>query len=258
MTKTIHLNGVQVHYYDEGSGDAIVILHGWGSSADSWRTVLDDLVGRGFRVVIPDLPGFGRTAEPPSAWGLDEYTDFAHSFIQQCQLAPCTLVGHSFGGRIAIDYATRYGTDVQNVVLIGAAGITRPGGLKRRMSGIAAKVGRALFSLPLLLKARPLAQKIVYRIVGERDYVRSSPRMKEVMSKVLEADLRSALPKITQPTLLLWGALDKTTPVSDARIAQQEVPRATLYIIEGAHHSLQREVPHDVVRAIAAFQEQTT
>src|SRR3989338_3932605 len=112
MESTITIGNTSVFYREKGQGKTILILHGWGSNSSQWEGVQDSLVELGFRVIVPDLPGFGRTKEPSSPWNIKDYTVFIRNFITALNLYTHALVGHSFGGRIAISYTHEYGKEL--------------------------------------------------------------------------------------------------------------------------------------------------
>jgi len=253
MEHSITLGSLPTHYTEYGSGTAVLILHGWGSSASTWKDVQEYFSSHGYRAIALDLPGFGKSAEPPREWGLAEYTDFIRSFVDQEKIGRFVLVGHSFGGRIAIDYAARYGEGVVALILCASAGIIRSRSLKRSIFALIARVGSMVTSISFLGSVKAFARKAMYVVVGERDYYNASPVMKEVMRRVLETPLAHLLPRISQPTLLAWGDADEATPLSHARMAHQLLPDSTLAIFEGRGHSLQREIPQDLAGRIIQF-----
>ena len=157
------------------------------------------------------------------------------------------MVGHSFGGRVGIQLASKHPHDMQLLVLCGAAGIVRRRTLKTRVFGAISKVGK---SFPV---AQDSARKLLYFFARERDYYRASPIMRSVMSKTLKHELRSLLPLIQCPTLLLWGSQDTATPVTDARVAESLIPNNSLVILQGYGHSLQRQAPQKVAHNIQQF-----
>ena len=250
---TIVIRGIPVFYRDKGEGETILILHGWPSSSNSWKTVQDDLVHAGFRVVVPDLPGFGKTPEPPHAWGVVDYMEFVRSFKDELGLHPRALVGHSFGGRIAIFYAMRYAHDLPALVLIDAAGVFRHARTRIKLFVGVTKIGDYIMRFPFLRFLRPLVRALLYRIARRRDYVATNGVMRETFKRVIGESMRPHLPHITAPTLILWGGKDRLTPLSDARIINDEIPISTLKVFPRAGHSINLEFPHKVARHIALF-----
>ncbi|MEX0916493.1 MAG: alpha/beta hydrolase, partial [Candidatus Spechtbacterales bacterium] len=177
MERSITVGALATHYTEYGGGTPILILHGWGSSADTWQGVQEQLATHGYRAIALDLPGFGATAEPPREWNLSEYTHFVRSFVAQEQLGRFVIVGHSFGGRIAIEYASKYGEGVAAVVLCGAAGIVRPISFKRSFFAMIARGGKILAQAPFLRATYNTTRKVFYKVLGERDYYNASPVM---------------------------------------------------------------------------------
>lgn len=253
MERSVTIGSLSTHYTEHGSGTPILILHGWGSSAATWEAVQHQLATHGYRAIALDLPGFGATVEPPREWGLAEYTDFVREFVAQEKIGRFVLLGHSFGGRIAIDYAARFGESIAAVVLCGAAGIARPRSARRATISFLVRHGSFIAKAPMIRTLSGIARKAIYAIVGERDYYKASPVMRSVMSRVLEVPLAPLLPNIPQPVLLAWGDADEATPLSHARIAQDVLPDSTLAVFEGRGHSLQREVPRDLADRVARF-----
>ena len=253
MEKTIKIAGLPVFYREEGEGETILILHGWASSSQRWVRVQNELVRRGFRVVVPDLPGFGKTPEPPQPWDVSDYTRFVRSFVESKDLHPRGLVGHSFGGRIAILYAVLYGKELPGLVLISAAGIFLRKTLRVSAFLVITKMGNLIFSLPVLSFLRPLSRKILYRISGEHDYYNADGVMRETFKKVTGGILRPYLPLITVPTLILWGSKDLATPISDARILHEEIPVSHLVIFPNGEHALNIFMPEKIAKHIHFF-----
>ncbi|MEX2145318.1 MAG: alpha/beta hydrolase [Candidatus Spechtbacterales bacterium] len=251
--KTIDVLDLKVSYSDMGNGKNILILHGWGASHESWLEVQKDLAERGFRVIVPDLPGFGSSEEPKSPWGLKDYSEFVHEFSRVTGLDKFALAGHSFGGRVAIDYSVRYPKDFRYLVLISAAGIVRH--KKAKINGILAftKAGGFMFSLPILSFTRPIVEKVWYKISGLHDYPRASKMMKAIMQRVLNEELRSHLPNILMPTLILWGEKDLATPLSDGIIIHENVPTSYLHVFKGMPHAINLKNPHGVAEKMAEF-----
>ncbi|MEX0877533.1 MAG: alpha/beta hydrolase [Candidatus Spechtbacterales bacterium] len=253
MEKKIKVKGLTTFYRDEGEGDPVLILHGWGSNADAWHTTQKELARQGFRVITIDLPGFWRTEEPPEPWHLKDYSDFVYEFTQKIDLAYFTLAGHSFGGRITIDYATRYPKQLSSIILISAAGVMRHKKAKIGVMLILTKTGNAIFSIPPLSFLKPLAQKVWYKFTGEHDYEKASPIMKSVMQRVLEEELYSYLPNITVPALILWGDKDTATPLSDGFILHKNIPVTHMHVFPDMPHALNLKAPIQVAKEISLF-----
>ena len=133
LEKTVLVDGFQVHYKQMGEGRPLLILHGWGSSSDSWVRVQEMLAAKGYQVIVPDLPGFGKTQAPHTVWGVEEYAEFMNRFTEELGLEKFILAGHSFGGQTAIQFAVDHPGKLEKLVLIAAAGVRRTPGVAKKL-----------------------------------------------------------------------------------------------------------------------------
>jgi len=328
----IKINGLNINYKQIGSGDVlIVLLHGWGVSSDKYSELASEIFqipNSKFQILIPDLPGFGKSDEPPACpagrkenWGLDDYVEFVDKFIEKASRKSgfemvknllkkfdpkkiifaesqkasnreikindkqseyydnmnyhgidvdqkkilkqvqddnakfkdgkaVILIGHSFGGRIAIKYAAKYPEKVDKLILTGAAGIKHRLNTKQKIFFILAKAGKKILRFGRLAS---YSQKILYKLAREKDYYQASPRMKEVMKNVLAEDLTLYLDKIKTLTLLVWGANDYSTPLSDGKIMNEKIENSELVIFDGANHSLPYQKPEEFAKIVLEF-----
>ncbi len=266
--KQILINNLKINYKIFGEGtNPIILLHGWGINSDKYMETANQLVihDSRFVILVLDLPGFGKSDNPLEAWNVDDYVELVKEFAEmslrgaerrsnpeECAInhgiaSPCCckarndkviLIGHSFGGRIAIKFSAKYPEKVKYLILTGAAGIKHPLTVKQKIFFLAAKIGKTFFSLPLANKAEKLAQKLLYRAAREKDYYKAQGIMKETFKKVIAEDLTPYLEKITNPTLLVWGKNDRSTPLSDAFIMKEKIKKCELVVVEDANHGL--------------------
>ena len=113
------VDGLSLHYLVEGRGPAVVLLHGLGGFAQSWRHNIAPLASRG-TVYAVDLPGFGRSAKPRTRYGLAYFARALHGFLDALGIAQASLVGHSLGAAVAVTYALTHPTRVERLALLGA------------------------------------------------------------------------------------------------------------------------------------------
>ena len=146
------------------------------------------------------------------------------------------LLGHSFGGRVAIKYAARYPENLRSLVLTGAAGIKHPLSFKQKIIFSLSRAGKVILSLPVVDKLEKPAQRLLYRLSPDKDYGRADQRMKAVMRSALAEDLTPLLEEIRVPTLLIWGREDRSTPLCDGELMQREIVGSELHVIDGANH----------------------
>lgn len=217
----------------EGTGAPIFLLHGWGCTHNIFKS-LQTLLAQKYTVYNFDFPGFGVSEEPHEVWGTEEYTRMVESFANDNGIEEPALVGHSFGGRISIIFASR--NKVSRVVLVDAAGIKPKRPLKYYCKIYSFKFIKWLCSTFL---PRKKAQQIIEkrrRGAGSSDYNNATPKMRAILSKVVNEDLTALLPMIKAPTLLFWGNMDTATPLSDAKTMERLIPDAGLVVAHGTGH----------------------
>ena len=216
----------------------LLILHGWGSRAENWSRVKELLENQGYKVFVPDLPGFGENSPLSRAWTIDDYVEWVSDFCEKNNLSQFFLLGHSFGGAIAIKFIDKFPEKVQSLILV-APKIRQQKTSRYYLGLILAKLGKLIFSLPGLSFFQPLAKKMLYWAMGTRDYykldIEKTIIMKETFKKVVKEDVTSYLSKIKTPTLIIWGSRDKITPTKDAHLINREITSSKLEIIEGGH-----------------------
>lgn len=233
MEKQIKIKGVNINYTQGGNGSPIILMHGWDS--DHAALSLFERIGREQHEVFNlDLPGFGKSEEPPTPWGIDEYREMLEEFVKELNIKDPILLGHSFGGRIAISYAAK--NPVHKLVLVDAAGVKPRRGIKYYSKVYSYKLAKSIY--PFLV-GKKRADAYIERMRSKRgstDYKNSSPMMRRVMVKVVNEDLRRLMPNIKAQTLLIWGENDTATPMRDAHIMNRLIPNSTLISFPGAGH----------------------
>jgi pimeloyl-ACP methyl ester carboxylesterase len=237
---------------ERGGGDPLLLLHGWGVSSELFAPILEALQS-GRRLIVPDLPGFGATAEPDSPWSVHEYAAWCIALLDRLGIQSCDLIGHSNGGRIGIVMAATYPGRVRRMVLAGSAGI-RPGRTLRSTARVRSyKLLRAVErsgALPAGLRgaAGRSADKR-----GSADYRAVSGVMRGTLVRIVNEDLRALLPRLHLPVLLIWGDQDTETPLADGRLMERLIPDAGLVVFEGAGHYAYLEQPGRFCRIVEVF-----
>ncbi|MFH1896124.1 MAG: alpha/beta hydrolase [bacterium] len=224
----------------------IIILHGWGACGSRFKEAKNLLENRGYKVFTPDLPGFGPSRPPVNPLTLGDYVEFVKKYISKEKLERAVLVGHSFGGRVACEYAALGPKELEKLILVAPSGIKHPS-IKAVVFKSVAKLGKTVFG------GNESLRRLLYRVVRERDYYRASPVMRVTMSRVLQSDLRPNLNKINVSTLIVWGEKDTFVPVKDARIMEREIPHSTLKILKNEGHLFPYEKPHKFVKIITDY-----
>ena len=168
----------------------LIILPGWGGSHETWQGFID-LAKEHYKAVCIDLPCFGGVPCPPTAWGIEEYSEFVRSKLSNVkgQMSKVILLGHSFGGQVATYLAAKHPELVEKLILSGAAVIRPNRPLRRLFFGAVAKTGKLLFRLPFVENYRLWAEKVLYRTADSPDYAKTSGLQREIFKIIIRQDL---------------------------------------------------------------------
>lgn len=237
----IEIDGLHIHYIDQGPADpraTVLLLHGWGVTGSLYHLITDHLSDR-FRMIVPDLPGFGGSDEPPVPWTLDDYVGFVERFAAALGLQGVIGMGHSNGGRILIKLMAKPASSltISKAVLIDSAGIKPRHGPCYYAKVYTYKTVKAVCRLPGIRSLFPHAVEKAQKRFGSADYATASPLMRQCMVLALKEDLAPLLPHIAVPTLLLWGRDDTATPLADGRRMESLLPDAGLVELPGGHYA---------------------
>lgn len=254
---SINIDGSELRYRVCGSAEAsarpVIILHGWGCRASTMALFEQTVAERcpGTRVYNLDLPGFGDSQEPREVYGIEDYTRVLEEFVERLQIRRPILIGHSFGGRMSILFSSR--NETERVILVDAAGIKPRRSLKYYAKVYSFKAAKRV--LPFIV-GRRRAEGIIDRWRGKSgssDYAGASPKMRAILSRVVNEDLTDRLPLIKAPTLLIWGENDTATPMRDARIMERMIPDAGLVSYPGCGHYSFLDNPAQTRAVVASF-----
>jgi pimeloyl-ACP methyl ester carboxylesterase len=244
------INGVRVQFRVRGNGEPLLLLHGWGGSSLSFVATSARLEER-FRVLTPDLPGFGFSEPPPQAWGAAEYANIVAGLLVASGFGAVNVAGHSFGGLVATALAASKPELVQRLVLVASPVVRLQADrdVRSRIGGYA----RVKFLANLL---PPFKQRILEwgrRKYGSEDY-RQAGNLRPTLVKVLGEDWRDALAKIQAPALLVYGENDKEVPLAVAHAAMEALPDgARLVVVPGAGHFPFLDDPDAFVETLTGF-----
>ena len=230
---TFKYKDIEININVAGEGSPVLLLHGWGCSNEIFKQI-QAVLATSYKTYNFDFPGFGKSDEPTEVWGTEEYTRMVEQFVKENHIERPALIGHSFGGRISIIFASR--NETSRVVLVDAAGIKPKRPFKYYWKVYTFKTMKWLCNTFLPKKT---AQAIIDKRrkgAGSSDYNNASPKMRAILSKVVNEDLTPLLPKIKAPTLLFWGNMDTATPLSDAKKMEKLIPDAGLVVAHGTGH----------------------
>ena len=266
----IDVDGIRVHYQEAGNtrAPAVVLIHGFASSTLVWSKVFLQFAAAGYRVIAPDLLGYGYSAKPRNG----EYTIAGQAklltrLLDALGIARAILIGSSYGGAVAATCALDYPDRVEKLILVGTVNNNRP-----REFMLMRVFGSPVFGdvvSPLLIGSRRLLRRRMKRVYDRHAWVMDERRVdarhlplraarthRAIINTVRRWDaerISRDAHLITQPTLLLWGENDREIPLSDAERLHAEIPGSRLIVFLNCGHLPHEEYPEAFTNVVIDF-----
>ncbi len=218
--RNIDINYVR---YGNINNQTVVLLHGWGQNIEMMKPVGDSLTDND--VIIIDLPGHGKSEEPKEVWSLNDFVDMIHELLNSLNVQNPILIGHSFGGKLSLLYASMY--PVKKLVLFGS-----PFKVKKNPNSLKVKTLKKLKTLPGLNKLAETMKKHM----GSTDYRNASPMMRDILVRHVNTDITEDVKKIKCPTIIIWGTNDQAVSIADAYELESLMPDAAVIQYDGCTH----------------------
>src|SRR5882672_1270140 len=264
------VDGVPVHYQEAGHPDAppMILIHGFAASNLVWSTVFLEFAEAGFRVIAPDLLGYGYSSKPRDLdYTIARQAEMVVSFMQRLGIDRAVLVGSSYGAAIAVTIALDHPSLVEKLVLVGAVNNNKPTRyLLMRLFG-SPIIGDVLS--PLVVGSRRLLRLRMKRVYDRHSWVLDERRVdarhlplatrgahRAVIRTVRRWDAERVSREahlLTQPTLLLWGDSDREVPLKDGELLQQSIPDSRLIVFRECGHLPHEEYPKGFVKVVLEF-----
>lgn len=238
----MNIDGININYVDFGNKKkkAIVLLHGWGQNIQMMQ-MLGEPFQKDFRIIAVDFPGFGLSDEPKESMGADGYTKIIEKLLDKLDVKEPILVGHSFGGRVSVKFASR--NKVSKVILLS------PALRGHDKKGLKTKILKTMKKIPILKGLETWAKNHI----GSRDYKAASPIMKQVLVKTVNEDLSDDAKKIKAPVILIYGDYDSEVPEEDTKEYERLIPDCGLILYEGCTHYAYLERLNQTISIIDKF-----
>lgn len=223
-----------------GTGSPRVIaLHGWRRTHADFAELLE-----GMDAIAVDLPGFGSSPEPPVAWGAGEYAD-ALAAVAETFDTPPVILGHSFGGRVAVCLAAARPELAKALVLSGVPLLRRAGAPRKAKMSI--RIARQLHKLGLVSGAR---MEELRRRHGSADYRAATGVMRDTFVRLVNETYEDEMRALQCPVELVWGDDDTEAPLELAQRSLSIIPKANLVVVPGAGHLTPRSATAELRAAI--------
>ncbi len=255
--KTITVFGQAIHYFDVGSGPAVVLLHGLGSRKEDWLPVLD-LMAQKYRLLVPDQIGFGKSDKPLLDYSIQTYVDFLNEFLRQLKVEKASLMGESLGGWIAGLYVAEIGggahlIPIEKLVLVDAAGLKQDKPIPDlNPSSLAAMRGmmEAVF-----YDTSWLSEDALRKIFTDKLAVHDGYTVRSILGNPALATERldERLGSIKVPTLVTWGKQDKLLPIASGERYAAGIPGAKLVSFDKCGHVPAIEKTEEFLAAVTSF-----
>jgi pimeloyl-ACP methyl ester carboxylesterase len=256
------VNGVSLYYEDEGAGTPLLLIHGFPLSSGIWRKQVEGLKAD-FRVIAPDLRGFGHSDAPSSGYSMDAYADDIAALMDHIGLESAVVCGMSMGGYVLLNLLDRYPERVRGACfMVTRGGADDSAGKERRaalaeevmMSGVkvtAELFGTILFA-PGTAENRP---EIAAEVAGIMLGMKREGVVGGLLSMLERPDYYDRLAGFTVPSLVIGAEQDQAIPVEESLILAERLPNASLCLIPDAGHMVMMEQPEAVNLALKSFLE---
>ena len=264
-SKFIPIDGMNVHYRDEGKGQVIVLLHGTGASLHTWDKWADELKNK-YRVIRLDLPAYGLTGpHPDNKYSISNYSKFLHSFVNKLELSDFILSGNSLGASISWHYASVYQDKVKLLSLLSPGGFIN----KDQESPLVIRLARAPVIRKILRYVTPrffiknTLEEVYYdnnkltdqKIDTYRNMILRENNREAFISRSLSnpKDYTDRLKLISIPTQIIWGNEDTWIPVSNAKFFEAEIQNIRIDIMDETGHIPMEERPQESLDLLLDF-----
>ena len=225
------IKDINVNYIDYGQKDnPIVLLHGWGQNIQMMKG-LGDQFSFTNRIIIVDLPGYGQSEEPKTVWNVDDYVDCIKELLESLNVSNPIIIGHSFGGKIGLLYATKYKV--------------------KKLVCLASPYKKSSKDKSLKVKMLKTAKKIP--VLNKLEGKNASEMMRKILVETVNCDITEEVKKIKCPTLLIWGTMDKAVSINDAYQLEKLISNCGLVTYEGCSHYAYLERFDQTIRVLKSF-----
>jgi pimeloyl-ACP methyl ester carboxylesterase len=282
LTPTLHyrtIHGYRRAYRVAGSGPVILLIHGIGDNSTTWGTVQSKLAQR-FTVIAPDLLGHGQSDKPRADYSVAAYANGMRDLLSVLDVERVTVVGHSLGGGVAMQFAYQFPQLVDRLILVGAGGVTKDVNVALRIASMPMGTeALALLRLPLVLPALQVVGRVGGAVFGSTGLGRDLPDVLRILADLPEPTASSAFARTLRavvdwrgqvvtmldrcyltesvPVQLIWGSQDSVIPVSHAQMAHSAMPGSLLEVFDGSGHFPFHDDPDRFVECVEKFIDST-
>ena len=255
--KMVKIDDNNIRYLEEGtSANTLLLLHGLGASAERWECVIP-LFAKKFKVIVPDLIGFGYSDKPMVDYTTDYFAEFISRFVDKVGINEADIIGSSLGGQIAAEFATNYDANVRKLILVSPSGI-----MKHSTPALDAYIAAALYpnndsalnAFQVMSGRNDIDEKIISGFIERMQLPNAKMAFMSTLlglsnSKVITEKLQT----ITIPTLILWGENDPVIPIKYAQSFVSAINDCRFYKMVGCGHTPYAENPKKFFQVVSDF-----
>lgn len=268
--KYIRVNNTKIRYFDEGKGKAVILVHGLGGASVNWFRNIKPLSQK-YRVIVPDLPSFGKSEIPevdPDIVNYDFLTEFLKDFLESLKIKKVSVVGNSMGGAITINFALKYYNITEKLIIVDGAGLGKKvslywiGGcpvLNRIFFKIVSKefIARRFFK-SVVHDPKTLNEASLYAFL---DWIKK-PEVQDILAKVGPRGVGLGgqqwlfvdnLEKLSLPALIIWGKNDRLIPLEHGLKAHELIKDSKLVVFDECGHMPHIEKPREFNKVLMEF-----
>jgi pimeloyl-ACP methyl ester carboxylesterase len=248
LTKKLHsartkVDGLDVHYLTGGQGDPLLVVHGGTGGAQDWRLNMEQLTDK-YTVYLPDMPGFGLTEPLQGDYQVPQATEFLEGFTSELGLKHFHLLGHSFGGSIALNYALTFPYQITKLVLVSSLGLGKEIAFWIRWTSnkpMCRCLGKS--ALAVLKTAKWTIKHLLLPFDFKLPFSETSISLGSSVTnfRAQTCGFPGRLAELLMPTLVVWGARDPVVPFQQAYAAAEVIPDCQVRVFQGSGHSVYRE-----------------
>jgi abhydrolase domain-containing protein 6 len=260
--KSVNIPDFKIVYAEGGTGDTIIMLHGFGGNKDNWPRFAKYFTPN-YRVIIPDLPGFGDSSKPQDAkYNIMSQVERLNLFVKELKLTKFHIVGNSMGGSISGNYAATYPEMVKTLALFDSAGVNslikseRALLLEKGINPLVAKDEKGYDKLLGICFYKPPQLPSVIKKYLAKQAIKDASLNEKIYNEITNTDLtvlEGKLNKITAPTLIVWGDSDKVIDVSSVPIFKKNIRNSQSAIIKECGHLPMMEKPQETASIYQDF-----
>ena len=258
--KFISINGNNIRYLESGESEkTIVLVHGLGASAERWEFVIPEF-SKHYRVIVPDLIGFGYSDKPLVDYTTEFFSDFLSSFFQELGLNKTNIIGSSLGGQIIVKYASDQLHTIDHLVLVSPSGIMKsstPALDAYIMAALYPDIESAKNAFEMMAGGtRQVQQKVIEDFVKRMKLPNAKMAFMSTLLGLKNSELTTnSLKKISVPTLIIWGEHDPVIPIKYADEFVSSIQDCRFYMMDNSGHTPYVDDPKMFAKLVLDFLE---